>query len=185
MNDERDMLEKLRAGDEAAFNQLVRDNQKNVHMLALRLVVDPEEALDISQRVFIKAYKGLKNFRGDSTLSTWLYRITYNLCMKHLKSARLKRFLSLDGGIIPEPTTSTPYDKVLRDDFRESVGRALETLPPRQKAVFTLHHLQGLKMKEIADIMELKVGTVKALHYHAVRKLRDALQEWKGTKFAM
>ena len=183
MNDEPEILARIKQGDESAFNQLVLENQKAVHMLALRMVGNPDDALDISQRAFIRAYKSIHNFRGDSSIATWLYRITYNLTLKHLAAARVKRFLSLEGGTLPEPAVESTFNQTLQNDFRVNLQQAVAKLPPQQKAVFTFHHLQGLKLAETAEIMNLKIGSVKALHYHAIRKLRLALKDWKDVEF--
>ena len=184
MKDEREILERLHGGDDAAFAEMVRNHQKEVHMLALRLLGDQEEALNISQLTFIKAHKGLKNFRGDSSISTWLYRITYNLCMKRLASARWKRFIPLEDSFTAEPSTNNAQNEIERSDFRENLQKAVDKLPAQQKAVFVMHQLEGLKLSEVASIMNRKLGTIKALHYHAVLKLRSALKEWKYAEFS-
>lgn len=182
MKDDKQLIERLRAGDDSAFDRMVKIHQKEVYMLALRLTGNHDDALDISQMVFIRAFKAVKNFRGDSSLSTWLYRIGYNLSMKHLKTVGWKKFLSIDETDL-QNHPNTASDEVQRNDFRRDLRKAVDKLPPKQKAVFTLHHLQGLKLTEIADILERSPGTVKALHYHAVQKLREALKDWKGVQF--
>lgn len=179
MKDEREILERLQLGDEAAFNELVREHQKEVHMLALRILGDNEEALDVSQLVFIKAYKALKNFRGDSTISTWLYRITYNYCLKRINTVRWRRFVPLNEEVSSTPSPVDIQAETEAGDFKESVQQALKSLPSKQKAVFVMHHFQGLKFREIAEITGKKEGSVKALHFQAVNKLREALKEWK------
>ncbi len=184
MDNEKELIKQLRAGDESAFDRMVKTYQKEIYMLALRLTGSRDDAMDISQSVFIRAFKSVKNFRGDSSLSTWLYRIGYNQSLKHLKNARWKRFLSIDDNSIKQPSLPAADDQVRRSDFRRDLREAVEKLPPQQKAAFTLHHLQGLKLTEVAEVMERSLGTVKALHYHAVKKLREALKEWKGVEFS-
>jgi RNA polymerase sigma-70 factor (ECF subfamily) len=183
MNDEKEIIERIKRGDEIAFNEMVRLHQKQVYMLALRMVNDSQEALDISQKVFIRVHKAIKGFRGESSLSTWLYRITYNLCIKYLSSKRLKRFIPFDMSTITEPAKNDSSDSVLRDDFQRSLKEAVDKLPAKQKAVFTFRQLQGLSLKETAEIMELQLGTIKAMHFQAIRKLRESLKEWRNVEF--
>jgi RNA polymerase sigma-70 factor (ECF subfamily) len=179
MTDETRLISRFQDGDASAFDEIVRRHQKMTHMLALRLLGDTEEALEVSQNVFLRAFQNLKDFRGQSKLSSWLYRITYNLCMKRLRNRRLRRFLSLDNEEYPLPNIENPDEQFERQEFRRDLQLSIAKLPPQQKAVFTLHHLQGLKLSEVAEVMNRDIGTVKALHYHAVRKLRSALKEWK------
>ena len=185
MNDEQIIIERAKAGDSKAFDELVKRHQREVHLLALRLIGENEEALDVSQQAFIQAYKGLKNFRGDSAFSTWMYRITYNTAMKKLKYAKWKRFVPAgDSYLEDRPGTDNPHREAERNNFRDELSEAIDNLPPQMKAVFTLHQVQGLKMAEVADIMGKSEGNIKALHYHAVRKLREALQEWRHAEFS-
>ena len=185
MNDEQIIIERAKAGDSKAFDELVKRHQREVHLLALRLIGENEEALDVSQQAFIQAYKGLKNFRGDSAFSTWMYRITYNTAMKKLKYAKWKRFVPAgDSYLEDRPGTDNPHREAERNNFRDELSEAIDNLPPQMKAVFTLHQVQGLKMAEVADIMGKSEGNIKALHYHAVRKLRESLQEWKHAEFS-
>jgi len=184
MDDEKDIIERIKLGDESAFNEMVRMHQKQVHMLALRMVNDPDEALDISQKVFITVHKAIKGFRGESSLSTWLYRITYNLCIKHLRAAKLKRFIPFDFNTFAEQAKESTSETILRDDFHRSMKEAVDKLPAKQKAVFTFRQLQGLSLKETAEIMELQLGTIKAMHFQAVRKLREELLEWRNVEFS-
>jgi RNA polymerase sigma-70 factor (ECF subfamily) len=179
MTNEQLLIANFRAGDTSAFDEIVRNQQKAVYMLALRLLNDSEEALEVSQNAFIRAYHGLKDFRGDASLSTWLYRITYNLCLRKLRANRLRRFFTLESEDYAIPDIEHPDTRLEHQEFQRDLQLALAKLPPQQKAVFTLHHLQGLKLAEVARVMKRDIGTVKALHYHAVRKMRTALKEWR------
>ncbi len=184
MNDERAIIKSAQEGDESAFTEIVKRHQRNVHMLALRLVGDEQEALDISQQAFIQAYRGIKNFRGDSKLSTWLYRITYNIAIRRMRSSYWKRMLSMDEKAFIEYSGSDGVEaESERKEFRSEVQKAVEKLPPKMRAVFTMHQIQGLKLAEIAEITGKSVGNIKSLHYHSIRKMREALKEWRYTKF--
>ena len=182
--DEQEILEALKRGDETVFNDFVRRYQKEVYMLALRLTGDKDEALDISQKVFIKAYKSIVNFRGESSISTWLYRITYNASLRYLNSLRVKKFFSFGKDDFEEFMGGDSNNDTSRNEFWENLHRALNKMPPQQKAVFTFRQIEGLKISETAEIMGLKEGTIKALHFHAVRKLREELKEWQYTNFS-
>ena len=178
------IIRRFLEGDRKAFDELVLRHQRDVHMLALRIVRDHNDALDISQKVFIRAHSSLRNFRGDSSLTTWLYRITYNLSVKHLSAGKWKRFLSLEEGVESLPSTSNPAREMERREFQQELEKALKELPPRQRAVFAMRQLQGLKIDEVAEILGRKPGTIKALHFQAVNKLRRVLKEWRHTEFA-
>lgn len=182
--DEQEILQAVQSGDESAFNEFVRLYQKDVHLLALRIIGDSEEALDISQKVFMKVHKSIKSFRGESSISTWLYRITYNACMRYLKSFRVRRFFSFDKEDFESISGGDAGKDIAKSEFRDNLKSVLNKLPPQQKVVFTLRQIQGLKISEAAEIMGLKEGTIKALHFHAVRKLREELKEWKYASFS-
>ena len=185
MNDEQILIERAKSGDSKAFDELVKRHQRDVHMLALRLIGENEEALDVSQQAFIQAYKGLKDFRGNSAFSTWMYRITYNTAMKKLKYAKWKRFVPAGDSYLENQTSpDNPHREAERDNFRKDMNEAIDRLPPQMKAVFIMHQVQGLKLAEVAKTMGKSEGNIKALHYHAVRKLREALQEWRHTVFS-
>lgn len=185
MTEEIEIIKLAQAGDEKAFTELVRRHQKDVHMLALRLVRNREEALDVSQTVFIQAYKGLSKFKGESSFSTWLYRITYNTAIRRMQSGWWRKILPLNEESAENYLSGgNPEKETEKDNFRLCVEEAISNLPTQMRAVFTMHQVQGLKMTEVAEIIGKSEGNVKALHYHAVRKLREALKEWKHTEFA-
>ncbi len=184
MNNDQEIIDRFLGGDKNAFDELVRRHQHDVHMLALRILRNPDDALDVSQQVFMKVHRSLKKFRGDSIFTTWLYRITYNQCMRHLDGGKWKRMLSIDEAIISRPAEMDPGRDAERNEFRRDLELAINGLPAQQRAVFAMHNLQELKLREIAEIMNRKIGTIKALHFQAVRKLREALKDWKYAGFA-
>ena len=155
MIEEKEIIALAKTGSESAFTELVKRHQKEVHMLALRLMFDREEALEVSQLAFIQAYKSLKSFRGDSSFATWLYRITYNIAMRKLKWAKLRRYLPGGMEVLENlPSSDNPAKEAEKVAFRRNLEEALEQLPPQMRAVFTLHQIQGLKLAEVAEIME-------------------------------
>jgi len=184
MTDESEIIRKAQNGDDRAFGELVRLHQREAHLLALRLTRNQEEAADISQTAFIQAYRGLRGFKGEAGFSTWLYRITYNIAMRRMGSVWWRKWLPLeDGAVGNRQSSSDPERESEKDNFRRQAEAAIGVLPTQMRAVFSMHQIQGLKLSEVAEIMGKSEGNIKALHYHAVRKLREALKEWKGAEF--
>jgi len=185
MIEEKEIISLAQTGSESAFTELVKRHQNSIYMLALRLMFDRDEALEVSQLAFIQAYKNLKSFRGEASLSTWLYRITYNIAMRKLKLAKLRRYLPGGMDILNNlPSSDSASKEAEKSAFRQNLAEALEKLPPQMRAVFTMHQVQGLKLVEVAEIMRKSVGNIKALHYHAVRKLRESLKDWQYAEFS-
>jgi RNA polymerase sigma-70 factor, ECF subfamily len=175
------LVERFKTGDEGAFNEIVRTHQKRVYFLCYRMVGVHEDAADLSQETFVRAYGALKKFDGRSGLYTWLYRIAVNLCLNQLKKPKS---LSLDDEEAQEvqapPEQGSPEEALHRSQLNQAIARAVEALPPRQKAVFILRTNEGLSHEEIARMIHRSVGAVKATYFQAVRKLRVSLREIKG-----
>jgi RNA polymerase sigma-70 factor (ECF subfamily) len=171
-SNDADILEACRRGDRSAFNQLVRRHQDRVYGVIKRLVGDPDDAWDISQDVFIRAYEKVADFRGDSQVFTWLYRIAVNLSLNHLRSARMRRFFSLDDTqqTLPDTNPLPSADVELRET-RDLVKTAIERLPAKQKAVFILRYYEELPYEDISAMLKTSVGGLKANYHHAVRKI--------------
>ena len=154
-------------GDEAAFEQLVRAHQKFVYNLALKITCSPEDAMDISQDVFIKVYTGLGAFRGDSRLSVWLYRLTYNACMDHIKKNRPANTFSLSGDEeneahdVPDPQPQ-PEEEAERRELQREVWSAMDELPQEKREILVMRELQGMSYARIGEVLGLEEGTVKS-----------------------
>jgi len=175
--DDTELIRRFQAGEESAFNELVRKYQQPVYTALHRLLNSHEEAEDLSQETFIKAYTGLKNFRGDSSFFTWIYRIATNLGLNALRRRQLRRILSLDSiGLTLTSRTPGPDRQVEDRETQEILSRAIDRLPPKQKLVFTLRYFENLPHAEIARIMNRNVGTIKANYHQAIRKLQKAVQ---------
>jgi RNA polymerase sigma-70 factor (ECF subfamily) len=175
-----EILARLRGGDETAFDELVRIHQRHVHRLALRLTGDPDEADDVAQETFLRAYRALREFRGEAALRTWLMRIAANLSLNVVQSARRARRdpVAVEEAAPPDPPRAEAA--VIEAERRSLLGPAIEALPPRQRATLLLRVEQGLKFREIARIMGCTTGTAKANFFHAVAALRRALGEAAG-----
>lgn len=160
------------------FEQLVTAYEKNVYNLALRMVGDPDDAADITQETFIKAYRAIGSFRGDSKFSSWIYRIASNVCLDFLRSRsrRAQVPLSFENedaeGEIELPDMSQNPEKVLMKKLSmEAVRRGMEKLPPKQRQILVLRELCGLSYAELAQTLSVEEGTVKSRIFRARKRL--------------
>jgi RNA polymerase sigma-70 factor, ECF subfamily len=170
--DDRQTIEAWRNGDPEAFDRLVERYQRNVYNLCYRYVNNHHDANDMAQEAFLKAYRALDRFRGDSAFSTWLYRIAVNTCLSFRGSRKPQDEL-------PE-TLTDPRESVVagleREDQAREVRRAIAALPEKQRATLILKIYHELSHEEVADILGSSVGTVKANLFHAMTKLRKQLK---------
>ena len=177
--EEAQVIERVLAGDVNAYEQLVTQYEKSVYNLALRMVDNPEDAADMAQEAFIKAYNSLSGFRGDSKFSVWLYRIVSNVCLDFLRRQSRRPAVSLsvedDEGEdvqldVPDESMS-PEAQLERKLTRESVREGLKQLPDDYRQILLLRELQGLSYDEIAETLGIGVGTVKSRIFRAREKL--------------
>ena len=180
---EADYIRRVLSGDSSAFEPLVQENQKNVYNLALRMTGSEEDALDISQEVFLKAYSGLASFRCESRLGFWLYRLTYNMCVDLSRKRKRENLTSLtyldDSGEeneleIPD-TRRMPEDELQRAELRRAVRAAIDTLTPEHRSMLLLREIGGMSYAEIAQVLGLNEGTVKSRLARARIKLAGIL----------
>lgn len=159
-----------------AFTQLVKQYQEPLYNQIRRMVLIHEDADDVLQNTFIKAWTGLENFRGDSKLSTWLYRIAVNESLNFLERQK-KKTTSIDtdepslGMEIANTLQSDPYFD--GDEVELQLQEAIAQLPDKQRAVFNMKYFQEMKYEEMSAIMGTSVGALKASYHHAVRKISD------------
>lgn len=185
--EEQLLLEKIRNGDDTGFEQLVKEHTVKVVSLAWRLVGNKEEAEDLAQEAFLRLHKSLPSFRGESRISTWLYRTTTRLAIDHLRRERIKRklffFRQDNEAIDPVEVASDPLSNPGRDvqaqEALQALKKSLRKLSPRQQVIFNLRHYEGLPLKEIAEHLGLETGTVKAHLHRAVTQLRIDLAEFR------
>jgi RNA polymerase sigma-70 factor (ECF subfamily) len=185
---EQILLAQVRQGDEASFAALVKAHSPRLIGMAWRMVGNREDAEDLVQETFIRLYKNIKDFRGDSSLSTWLYRILNRLAIDHLRRQKLKQKIFFlrnrddeqDPMEMAADPGANPSEICLAGEAGRKLTLAMNKLSARQKAVFTLRHHEGLPLKEIAKVLELEEGTVKAHLHRAVHFLRDELKELQG-----
>lgn len=154
-----------------AFEQVVNDYSPQLYSLIRKMVLDHDDADDIIQEVYIKAWTSLDSFRGDSKISTWLFRITYNECLQFLQ--KKKRTVSLDSqecSIVHQLISDEYFDG---DETEAQLQEALQTLPEKQRFVFDLKYYQELKYEEISEICGTSVGALKTSYHLAVKKIED------------
>ena len=172
-----DLVERCRAGDESAFAELVDRHKRPVFGLIARLVPDQGQVDDLAQEVFIRVYRGLPYFRGTARLSTWIYRIVVNLCSE--ARSRRRPAASLDetdehGRKTHEPGAHDPSYREL--EFRDRLEKAMAELPENYRVLVAAHYLDGVKYEDLAEALDLPLGTVKTHLYRAKRQLRQILE---------
>jgi len=180
-NSDQALVERVQKGDRSAFDVLVSRYQHKVVKLVMRYVRDQSEALDVTQEAFLKAYRALPRFRGDSAFYTWLYRITINTAKNHLVAARRRPLdynLDLQDSDQYEmhgrlKDIDTPERVLLSEEIREAVNQAIEALPEDLRTAIMLRELEGMSYEEIATTMECPVGTVRSRIFRA----RDAIDK--------
>jgi RNA polymerase sigma-70 factor (ECF subfamily) len=186
---ETELIINAQQGNIEAFESLIYKYDKNVLSLALKYVKNSDDAKDIYQEVFLRVFKGLKKFQFKSEFSTWLFRITTNVCLTHSSKTRKKKFVSINEENndnessneilqLPDEDNDTPDKLAEKSEIKNIVDNALESLSPKQKMIFTLKHYEGYKIREIAEIMECGEGTVKKTLFEAVHKMRNQLQNY-------
>lgn len=174
--DTRSLVERLQAGDERAFEELVEEYRERVYRVAWRILRDDEDAEDAAQEAFIKIFKSIGRFEGRSSVYTWIYRITVNIALNKLKRDKFRRMVPL-GDMIRKDTRpgADPSRTTMGSEIARRIGEAVDTLPEKQRAVFTLKFYEELSHREIAEIVGCSEGTSKANYFHAIRKLRKLL----------
>jgi RNA polymerase sigma-70 factor (ECF subfamily) len=169
-----DLIAQAKRGDSLAFGQLTQRYQDQVYTLACRTLGDRSRALDAAQEAFVRAWRALSSFQGNSRFSSWLYRITLNCCYSELRRrgvpADAMPSQDMDAGL----SSATAASFVPTLEKQDLVERLLKQLPPLYRSIVVLHYLQGLDLSEISEITGRPVGTIKAYLHRARQKLRTA-----------
>lgn len=188
--DEKKCIKKAARGDTSAFEELLLRYQGQIYNLCLRMTGNPDDAADLTQEAFLKAWKNLESFQFDSAFSTWLYRLASNCCLDFLRSQKRRRTVSLtveneeDEQVMDIPDTQpTPEEQAVKQEEKEQLHLAMQMLDEEQRQILTLRVVNDLSYTEIADILQLKEGTVKSRLSRARESLRKKLLEIgnKGT----
>jgi RNA polymerase sigma-70 factor (ECF subfamily) len=173
--EDKELLEKIRNADTRnyGFNLLVRMYQQRVYWHIRKMVIDHDDADDITQEVFIKIHKSIENFREDSQLYTWIYRIATNECLSFLQRKKRRFFLPI-ADVAKELSAKLDHH-VSGDDIQLKLQKALLKLPDKQRLVFNMKYFDDMSYEEIAAITNTSVGALKASYHHAVKKIEDFL----------
>jgi len=178
INNDSELIRQFKNGDVKGYNEIVRKYQKQVYWVIRKMVQDHDEADDITQEVFIKVYSALKDFREESNLFTWLYRIATNYSINHIKKVKVRSTISVE--LVAEPIESKDKkaDELIDEERRRKIlEEAIETLPAQQRAVFNMRYYDQLPYEEIAKILGKSVGGIKANYFHAVKKIGEFVKE--------
>jgi len=178
------LVQRIQSGDSDAFAVMMDLYQKQVYHLALRTVGNPEDAADMTQEAFLRAYRAIGSFRGDSKLSVWLYRLTQNVCIDFLRSRGRRPTVSLtvenEADEVQELDVADdrfdPEEQYQRKALRDAVRRGLDALPEEYRAILVLREINGLSYAEIGEQLQLEEGTVKSRLFRARKKLCEFLQ---------
>jgi len=172
--DDRVLVDAFVGGRREAFDEIVRRHRRHVYLLCFRFVPNHEDASDLAQDVFVRAFKGLGRFKHESSLGTWLYRITVNTCLNRA-AVRRPETEPVDAKEYVDARAVSPIDAAVRQESRAAVRHAIRKLPPRQRATLILRIYPELSHEEIARILGGTVGAAKTNFFHALGNLRRLL----------
>jgi RNA polymerase sigma factor (sigma-70 family) len=185
--DDATLVRRAKRGDLDAYDDLVRRYQERIYATIYHMTAHHEDANDLAQETFIKAYKALSSFKGDSGFFTWLYRIAVNRTLNHLKQRKTRNQLSLndmdfnaehDPAWVALVSEKTPHREASLHELQERLNIALQKLSEVHRMVVTLHDIQGLPHEEIARIMECNAGTVRSRLHYARQQLQAYLSDY-------
>jgi RNA polymerase sigma-70 factor (ECF subfamily) len=185
--DEAELVKLARGGDLSAYDELVRRYQERIYATIYHMTANHEDANDLAQDAFIKAYQALKSFKGGSSFYTWVYRIAVNKTINFLKQRKNRTQMSLndldvnvehDPDLVALISDKTPLREVNLVELQEKLNEAMQKLSESHRLVVTLHDVQGLSHEEIAKIMECNVGTVRSRLFYARQQLQAYLSEY-------
>jgi RNA polymerase sigma-70 factor (ECF subfamily) len=172
--DEAELVAACLSGQPGAFDIIVERHRRAVYQLCYRYVGNHEDASDLAQDVFLRAYRGLKNFRGQSSLATWLYRIGVNVCLSRV-NAKAPQTEPIDEHQFVDVHAEPAPEKMLKDERGARVRAAIAQLPPKQRSALILRMYHDMSHQEIADTLGSSVGAVKANFFHALGNLKKLL----------
>ena len=179
--DERELIRKAGRGDAYAFEQLMTVHESKMYAVALRMCGNREDAQDCLQEAMLRVYRAISGFKGQSSFSTWVYRITMNSCLDELRRRKSRAAVSLDSmlesGFAPSDESDTPEESSLRSEQKRALEKAIAQLPEDMRAAIVLRDIQGCSYDEIAQALDTNVGTIKSRISRGREKLRAVLTE--------
>jgi RNA polymerase sigma-70 factor, ECF subfamily len=187
---DQQLVERVQRGDKLAFELLVAKYQRKLARLLSRLIRNPTEIEDVSQETFIKAYRALPSFRGDSSFYTWLYRIGINTAKNHLVSQGRRvptttEFNAEEAEVFDDADqlrdNNTPENELMSKQIAVAVNKAMESLPDEMRTALTLREIDGMSYEDIAGIMNCPVGTVRSRIFRAREAVAERLRPFLGT----
>jgi RNA polymerase sigma-70 factor, ECF subfamily len=189
--DDLTLVKRVRSGDQRAFKLLVERYQRKVYAVALGMLKDKEEAMDVSQEAFVKVYKYLDHFKGDSSFYTWLYRITVNICIDVMRrkgsaGGEHEEFDESVAGDLAEARIgalgsrlgTNPQKSALRRELAEKIQEALAAVPEKHRAILLLREIEGMSYEDLSRTLDIPKGTVMSRLFHARAKVQKILSEY-------
>lgn len=177
--DEKKLIERASSGDAAAFNLLLGAHEKQMYAVAMRMCRNREDAQDCLQEAMLRTFRAIGSFKGQSSFSTWLYRITMNTCLDELRRRKNKKSTSLDGlldvGWSPQDAGESPEKHAIMSETHAKLNAAIRELPDDMRAAIVLRDIHGLPYEEIAQALNVNVGTIKSRISRGREKLREKL----------
>lgn len=178
---ERKLIEKASGGDPSAFNRLMQQHERRMYAVALRMCANREDAQDCLQEAMLRVYRSIGGFKGQSSFSTWVYRITMNTCLDELRRKKNRQSTSLDGlldqGWSPADGENIPEKQAVRSEARQILHAAIQELPDDMRSAIVLRDIHGLSYDEISRTLDINVGTIKSRISRGREKLREKLKE--------
>ena len=180
---EKNLIRRAKSGDQEAFGQLVLAHQNKIYTLCVHMVTDREEAADLAQEAFLKAWRSLSSFQEESSFATWMHRLTTNVCLDYLRKQTRRQniapAISLDDEEAawsePADRSQDPQEKLEQLERKQALNRALEELPEHHRRMLLMREVSGMSYQEIADGLDVDLGTVKSRISRARERLRKIL----------
>ena len=191
-DDDFSLVRRAQAGDQRAFAVLVERYQRKAYGVAVGLLKDREEAMDVAQEAFVKVYKYLDHFKGDSSFYTWLYRITVNLCIDRRRrrggdprdqvefDEAVRREDEGEVGVLGSRLGSNPQKAALRAELMAQIEAALQQIPEKHRAILLLREVEGMSYEDLAKTLKIRKGTVMSRLFHARKKMQSLLSQYLG-----
>jgi RNA polymerase sigma-70 factor, ECF subfamily len=190
--DDLTLVKRVRSGDQRAFKLLVERYQRKVYSVALGMLRDKEEAMDVSQEAFVKVYRYLDHFKGDASFYTWLYRITVNICIDVIRrrsgagrgeNVEFDENVQMDAseaqiGALGSRLGTNPQKSALRRELADKIQEALAQIPEKHRAILLLREVEGLSYEDLSRTLEIPKGTVMSRLFHARAKVQQILSKY-------